>query len=240
MSLEADGVRSRVEVVLGSADRPLLVHWSTQHPQVYSPFDSYALRAPDGWVLIDPELPDGPVQERLRELIRERPVATVLTNDGHERACYTARERWGIPVWGPVVPEGASDRGVGYDGTPDHMYEEQTSLPGGLRAVKVAALWGGEHALFWRAPGGESVLFSGDLLNGQAQPELAKEDHFRRGPGLEFGSRPGYLERHPDRPALRASLDRLLAERIDLICGAHAIPFGDDPAGAIRRMRERV
>jgi glyoxylase-like metal-dependent hydrolase (beta-lactamase superfamily II) len=92
----------------------------------------------------------------------------------------------------------------------------------------------------WSAPSGERVLFSGDLLNGQVAPELAREDHYRRAPGLAFGSRPQYVERHPDPAALKRSLDRLLQERIDVVCGSHALPFGDDPHAAIRRLRDTL
>ena len=222
--------------MLGSAARPDLIHWSTQWPQGYSPFDSYALRTPDGWVLIDPERPDDAVLERLRSLIDRPPVATVLNSDGHERACYAVKERWKAPVWGPIPVE--SERGSGYDGTPDKLYQEGDGqrLPGGLIPIRVNGLWGGDHALFWKAPSGESVLFSADLLNGQVNLDLARPDHFRRPDELNFGSRPGYVDRHPDRAALAASLRRLLQEPIDLICGSHATPFRRDPKDAIQRL----
>jgi hypothetical protein len=231
---------TRVDVVLGTEARPHLIRWAVTQSERYSPFVSYALRTTGGWVLVDPEAPDDPSTERLRHLVDSRPVATVLTSDGHERACYQARERWGTPVWGPRVLEGSPERGVGYDGTPDHLYEENTPLPGGLRAIKVAGLWGGDHALLWTAPGGEHVLFAGDLVNGQVDLDLAREDHYRREPGLDFGARPQYDERHPDKSALKDSLDRLLQEEIDLICGAHGTPYRDDPKVAIRRLRDRL
>jgi hypothetical protein len=230
---------SRFSVVLGTEAAPALIHWATQRtPPTYSPFDSYALRTRDGWVLIDPEEPAADVMTHLERLIGERPVATVLTSDGHERSAYDARERWGTPVWGPIPVE--SERGTGYDGAPDHHFEEPATLPGGLRPIRVAGLWGGDHALMWVSPTGERVLFSGDIVNGQVQLDLARADHFRRPHALNFGSRPGYAERHPDRAALRASLDRLLREDFDLLCGAHATPFRDSPKAALARLAETI
>jgi hypothetical protein len=225
---------SRLSVALGTEAAAVLIHWATSfRPGEGGGFDSYALRTRDGWVLIDPVLPDAAVLERLEGLLVERPVATVLTSDGHERDARAFRDRWGTPIWGPIPVE--SERGIGYDGEPDHMYEEgsPTELPGGLRAVRVAGLWGGDHVLRWRAPTGERVLFTGDPVNGQVQLDLAAPDHFRRANALNFGARPGYAERHPERGALRRSLSRLLEEDFDLLCGSHATPFRDNAKAAL-------
>jgi len=205
-------------------------------PERVGPFDSYALRTRDGWVVIDPLEPDAAVLERLERLMGERPSAIVLTSDGHERDAVAFRERWSAPSWGPIPVE--SERGIGYDGEPDHMYEEGSAeeLPGGLRAIRVAGLWGGDHVLVWRAPTGERVLFTGDPVNGQVQLELARENHFRRPNALNFGARPGYVERHPDPGALRRSLSRLLEEEFELLCGAHAVPFRDNPKAALAEL----
>jgi hypothetical protein len=196
-------------------------------------FDSYALRTRDGWVLIDPLEPDRAVSARLEQLLGGRPFATVLTSDGHERDSRAFRERWSTPIWGPIPV--ASERGVGYDGEPDHLYEEgrPAELPGGLRALRVAGLWGGDHVLVGQTPAGERILFTGDPVNGQVHLDLAAEDHFRRPNALNFGSRPGYVERHPDPDALRRSLSRVLDEDFDLICGAHATPFRAAPKAAL-------
>ena len=85
-------------------------------------------------MLIDPLEPDRAVLARLEQLLGDRPIATVLTSDGHERDARTFREQWSAPIWGPIPVESA--RGVGYDGEPDHRYEEgrPAELPGGLRA----------------------------------------------------------------------------------------------------------
>ena len=227
---------SRLSIALGTEAAPALIHWSTVFmPQRAGPFDSYALRTRDGWVLIDPMLPDQAVLDRLERLIGigRHPITTVLTSDGHERDALAFRERWSAPIWGPIPV--ASERGIGYDGQPDHMFEEGNAkdLPAGLRAIRLSGLWGGDHALLWRAPTGERVAFTGDPVNGQVHLDLAREDHFRRPNALNFGARPGYADRHPDPPALRRTLSRLLDEDLDLLCGSHAIPFRDNPNVAL-------
>ena len=233
-------VESRVEVVLGTESEPVLIRFATgERPGTYGSNDSYALRSEAGWILIDPQRPTAEALDQLRGLIRERPVATVLTSDGHERSSFEAREAWGTPVWGPAL--GEAQRDPAYEGTPDHLYKEGDELPGGLRAIKLAGAWRGDHALLWRAPAGERVLLSGDILVGQVERDLAAPDHFRGEPGLYFGARPGYVERHADPAALKASLERLLSQaEFDLICGAHGKPFRDQPRVAVMRLIESI
>ena len=230
---------SRVVVELGTETDPGLIRfWTGPGPESFGTAVSYALRTTAGWVFLDPLRPTPNGVDRLRRLIRERPVATVLTSDGHERFCYAVRQRWGTPVWAPVL--GEAKRDSAYDGQPDHLYAGGDSLPGGLRPIKLAGLWRGDHALVWPTPGGEQVLFSGDILNGQVEPELAPADFYRREPGLHFGARPGYVERHANPAALKASLERLLREEFDVIAGSHGRPFRDNPRGALARLIETI
>lgn len=245
---------SIVRVELGSETEPVLIRFtSTWKPGPYSSLelDSYALRATAGWVLVDPHEPALDAAERLQQLIRERPVATILTSDGHERSCYEVRGQWGTPVWGPTP--GEAQRDVAYEGTPDHMYTEGDVLPGGVRAIKLAGAWRGDHALVWQAPAGHCpsagwapggrrvcVLFSGDILNGQVETDLVQEDHYRREPGLYFGARPGYADRHMNHAALKASLERLLQEDFDLIAGSHGRTFREHPRDAIAALIETL
>lgn len=244
--LEAEPSReTRVAVVLGTEAEPLLIRYCTcVRRGIYGTADSYALRTASGWILVDPAQPTPAGAERLARLIDERPAATVLTSDGHERFGYAVREQWGTPVWGPRP--GEAQRDVEYEGVPDRLYAEGDPLPGGLRAVKLAGMWRGDHALLWTAPAtpagpdGGRVLFSGDVLNGQVEPDLSHEAHFRREPGLYFGARPGYVERHADPAALKASLERLLREDFDLIAGAHGRPYGDHPREALARLIETI
>jgi glyoxylase-like metal-dependent hydrolase (beta-lactamase superfamily II) len=228
---------TRVCVELGTERDAELIRWSTiWRPGRYSPFESYALRTPDGWVLVDPEEPAAAAAGRLRLLIGRRPVATVLTSDMHERACYLVRERWGTPVWAPAA--GLPERGGELEGRPDHTYQDGDRLPGGIRAIQIAGLRAGDHALLWPAPSGQSVLFTGDAVNGQVELALASEDHYRRGAGLYFGSRPQYLERHPHPDEFLRSLRRLLDEEFDIICGAHGRPYRDGARAALARLLE--
>ena len=230
---------SRVVVELGTEAEPTLIRYCVgERPARAGTVDSYALRTTAGWIFVDPVRPTPDGAERLQRLIRERPVATVLTNDGHERFCYAVRQQWGTPVWGPMP--GAGQRPIEYEGKPDRMYAEGDALPGGLRAIKLAGMYRGDHALLWQAPGGERVVFSGDILNGQVEPDLSHETHFRRQPGLYFGSRALYVERHVNPAALKASLERLLQEDFDLICGAHSKPFRDNPKAALAHLIETL
>ena len=241
---EPSTVESRVAEVLGTESDPTLIRFATgELAGTYGSNDSYALRSDAGWILIDPQRPTDEGLDQLRGLIRERPVAVLLTSDGHERSAFEACEWWSTPgretpVWGPTLGEGQRD--PAYEGTPDHLYKEGDVLPGGQQAIKLAGAWRGDHALLWRAPGGERVLFSGDILVGQVERDLAGPDHFRWEPGLYFGARPGYVERHADPAALKASLERLLSEDFDLICGAHGRPFGDKPKVALARLIESI
>ena len=91
-----------------------------------------------------------------------------------------------------------------------------------------------------RATGGERVLFTGDVLNGQVETDLAHAGHYRREPGLYFGSRPRYVERHANPAALKASLERLLHEDVDLIAGSHSRPFRDNPRVSLARLLETI
>lgn len=225
--------KSHVVVELETESEPSLIRWSTTWGR-YSPFESYALKTTDGWVLIDPEEPDAQAKDHLAQLITDLPVATVLTSDGHERSCYEVREKWGIPVWGPEYSPAV--REIAYDGKPDHFYKEGDPLPGGLVPLKLQGAWGGDHALFWSPPTGQQLVFTGDILNGQVELTLAQADHYRSSPGLAFGSRPGYLERHGNYEGLKQSLRPLLEKDIDAICGAHGTPFWDNPKAEIARL----
>src|SRR6266508_2230502 len=127
--------QSRVAVELGTETEPGLIRFSNGPPPTgISSFDSYALRTTAGWVFIDPVRPTLDGVDRLRRLIREPPVATVLTSDGHARFCYAVRQTWGPPVWGPTP--GLVQRPVGYRGRSDHRYSAGHSLLAVLRAIK--------------------------------------------------------------------------------------------------------
>jgi hypothetical protein len=228
----------RLYVELGPPPAPSLLRWSTWG-QTPSNFDSYALLGPGGAVLIDPAVlpegapPDGGPAHDLWARLGAPPVATVLTNDMHERDAYAVRERFGAPVWAPAA--GLPERGGVLEATPDHAYEDGETLPGGLRAHRIAGKFAGDTVLLWTAPAGEAVLFTGDALNGRLNPENPLPHPRRGAPGLYVGAGSPYL-RDLDVEALKRSLRPLLAGRIDLICGAHGLPWRDDPQGALARL----
>lgn len=209
---------AKVHIELGTFQAPALIRWATWRAGRRGGYDSYVAMTATGPVVIDPEQPDSAAEEVLRQLVREQPIATVLTNDMHERFAYAAREQWGIPVWAPKT--GAAD----LEGKPDHLYEDGQTLPGGLRAIDIFGRFSGDTVLLWQAPTGERVLFTGDTLCGQFNPDNPENaDHLRAAQGLYLGAGPFYLKlSHPDR--LKDSLRPLLDLEFDLICGAHGVP----------------
>jgi hypothetical protein len=108
----------------------------------------------------------------------------------------------------------------------------------GLEAVALdgAPAGTGAHALVWRTPAGERVLFTGDVLTGGAEPghpERPRLWHRRR--GLYLGPGPDYLARcAPGR--LRVALGALLAGGADWICGGHGVPAGPGAGAALARL----
>ena len=174
-----------IYVDLGTEGEPALVRWSAPSLSGASRHEGYALVTADGPVIIDPPAPDADGGDRLVSLLGARPVATVLTNDWHERSCYALRERWDTPVWAPAA--GLPARGGELEGEPDYLYEESTALPGGLRALKIDGVFAGEHVLHWRAPTGEGVLFTGDVVNGQNTELRTTTRNWRDAPGLYLG-----------------------------------------------------
>jgi hypothetical protein len=193
---------------------------------------------PDGPILIDPREPAAAVADALWARLGRPPVATVLTNDWHERDAYAIRARWGTPVWAPRA--GLPAHGGDLEGEPDHAYDAATALPGGLRAVPFAGRMPGDHLLLWppAAAGAEApgVLFTGDAINGRAIPDHpAAATSLRGAPGLYLGAAPYYLG-HPDPARLQASLRRAVAALpapFGLLCGAHSEPYRDRPAEAL-------
>jgi glyoxylase-like metal-dependent hydrolase (beta-lactamase superfamily II) len=210
--------QSKVHVELGTIERPSLIRWTTWREGSRGGYDSYVLFAGEGPVLIDPEQPDEAAEAELRRLVRERPAATVLTNDMHERSAYEIRQRWGIRIWAPL--SGQSD----LEGTPDVLYQDGAALPGGLRAINIDGRFSGDSILLWPASTGERVLFTGDTLCGAINPDNPlNTDHPRKEPGLYLGAGPFYLKLE-NASRLKETLQPLLDEDFDVICGAHGIP----------------
>jgi glyoxylase-like metal-dependent hydrolase (beta-lactamase superfamily II) len=213
---------STVAVLLGTAERPSLIRWTTWWDSPGS-WDSYALVTADGPMLVDPEALTAEGEARLLELLGTTPRVTLLTNDMHERGAYVYREKWGAPVYAPAY-------GTLYDGTPDHRYQQGDALPGGLIAHRLeGGAFPGDTVLKWMSPEGKRVLFTGDALNGGFNRLNPAGPHPRRGePGLYLGAGPFYLEKCSAGP-LKESMRGLLEERIDVIAGAHGDPVTGEP-----------
>lgn len=97
--------------------------------------------------------------------------------------------------------------------------------------------WSGDHALLWAE---ERVLFTGDILNGQVERSLVDESHYRWHPGLYFGARPGYVDRHEDPKGLKASIAPLLDWNFDTVCGSHGVPYREDVKVTLTELLETI
>jgi glyoxylase-like metal-dependent hydrolase (beta-lactamase superfamily II) len=232
--------QSWVRVEVGTEAQPELVRWSTYYPPGGSPggqsgtvYAAYALRGGGRTVLIDPVQAAPNAEARLATCLASlgsQPVASVLTNDMHERDAYALRERFGAQVWAPAAGQGE------YDGQPDRFYEDGDALPGGLRAIKIDGPFPGDTFLLWQAPSGRRVLFTGDAILGAGDPQDPRPDRPRPAPGLYLH----WVNAHPrgvqDESRFKSSLRRLLDEAFDLVCPAHGIPFGDGAKNALARL----
>ncbi len=247
-----------IEVVIGSEEAPVLVHWNSLcENRGLGGHDSYALRTPDGLVLVDPDgaadTPYEPPQVRLAALLSRMggdPIATLLTYTFHERSAMRLRDRFGVPVWAPRGGDAVLDEGM-----PDHRYDDGARLPGGVRAITIRvdgpqAEPTGESFLLWETPdpsrsGRQRVLFAYDRI----VPRVRSNDpamvplRAYRGPIVWFTR--SWL---PDGPTevqlarsrhLTSAMRRLLSEEFDLICpGHHQEVMRDDPKAALARVLE--
>jgi glyoxylase-like metal-dependent hydrolase (beta-lactamase superfamily II) len=211
-------LRSKLHVELGTRERPVLIRWCTWREGKRGGYDSYMLITSDGPVLLDPQHPTKEVGEELLQLVGQKPIAVILTNDMHERTAYRVREQTETRIWAPLSGQSDLER------KPDVLYEDGAELPGGLRALNIEGRFSGDTVLRWTAPTGERILFTGDTLCGAMCPDNpANAEHPRSRPGLYLGAGPFYLQiEKPDR--LKETLQPLLAEDFDIICGAHGVP----------------
>jgi hypothetical protein len=227
-----------IAVEVGTEARPWLVRWATFYPRDEaktrgSIYVSYALATDHGPVLIDPCRPAAQEHEALREHLRAMggvPIASVLTNDMHERDAYDLRREYGTPVWAPAA--GMPD----YEGTPDRLFEGGAALPGGLRAVKIDGPFPGDTCLLWTAPDATRVLFTGDTVSGGSFDEDPRTDAARRKPGLYLHGVNSHPRGSKDMAAFKTSMRALLNEAFDLVCPAHGRPFRDNPTAALARL----
>ena len=235
---ELQKLRGWSEVVLRTAATPQLLRWSVWYPPGHerggrrgSFYESYAIRTRAGVVLIDPSRPDAVTEARLRDLIDGMggtPIATILSNDMHERDAYYVRSEFGVPVWAPA--RGKAE----YEGEPSHFYDDGDTLPGGILALSVEGPFPGDTALLARTSDGTSVLFSADMVMGQRNENDVRPGLGRDEPGLYLHGVNSHPRGSTDMAAFKRSLRRVLDQDFVLIAPAHGRPFKEDPKTVLR------
>lgn len=177
--------------------------------------DAYAVVA-DGWVtLIDPL----PVKEaELRRLGKIKGI--VLTAANHQRAAWSLRKTFRVPVYAPDGP-GISERPGDLLEEPDYRYSGGDSLSGGLVAFHTPGPCEPMYTLWRDRP--RSVIFVSDLLthDGSGIPRFVPSTY-------------------QDEPArTRLSVQRILDQLpVDVICFAHGPPICTDGRLALQRALE--
>lgn len=181
-----------------------VVHWSVHDDRIDFLSASHAVRAEDGWVLLDPV----PLAaDALREL--DPPLAIVLTSGSHQRSAWRLRRELAVPLHAPALSRTLEDE-------PDGRYRDGDVLPGGLRAVFTPGAGTTQHALLLERDGG--VLFTSDL--------------FTHPPGRELRLVPARYMADPDEA--RRSAEKLLELPFTILCSGHGAPLTGDPKAAIR------
>jgi hypothetical protein len=146
-------------------------------------FTGSAYRAPDGQVVwIDP--PD-PGEEEMDLLALGKPAHILVTFRDHDRHVAALAARYDAQVW---IPKGKG----GEIATVHHEFDEQSTLPAGLRALDMSGAGYGEHALLAEAHG-KRFAFIGDALfnfDDSHFPSLVRWLFFKHGSG------PLWLKRH--------------------------------------------
>jgi len=179
---------------------PGILHWSLLDNRIHNRSDSYAIETPEGKVLIDPL----PLEDHLESQLEDA-EAICLTGRFHQRAAWRYQKQFDVPVYAPR-------KGEGYEGTPDHLYDAEDLLPGGLKVVHTPGPSDAHFAFYLDRENG-SAMFIGDLLT-------------RRSGGEHFRFVPSEYQVAPDKT--RESVRNLLEFSIDYLCPNHgAIQAGE-------------
>ena len=190
---------------------PGLCHWRVQDERIAgSTSGAHAIRAEEGWVLVDP-LPL--IEDALARL--EPVAAIVLTAATHQRSAWRYRRRFGTRVW---LPEGSRAT----DEQHDEDYGPDDALPGGLRAIHTPGPELPHYSLLLE--GDPSVLFSPDLVERLSDGEL------------EFVP----ARYHDDPAETRRSVERSLELDFGILCLSHGLPITEDPHRALRGLLDRT
>ncbi len=101
--MRGDGDEGRLVAEMSDGDGPVVVSWRVR-TWWGEPFNEsgrdvcYAVRGPDGTILIDPTVPPRAVLKELEESWGDGPIATLLTSSWHERDAYAFRQLYGTEV----------------------------------------------------------------------------------------------------------------------------------------------
>ncbi len=189
---------------------PGIIHWSLDDDRIDSRTHCYGVKSEEGTVLIDP-LPLAVMVEHLLENV----TAICLTGRFHQRSAWRYQEKFDAPVYAPK-------NGEGYEGTPDHLYETDDILPGGLQVIHAPGPTDA-HYIFYLDHEGQKIMFTADLLI--KDPD---EDHFKF-----------VASKYMDNPEItRESVRKLLDYPIDVLCPNHGAPQVDEVETAIEKALE--
>ncbi len=189
---------------------PSLCHWCVFDDRIRFRSDAYAVRGAAGWVVVDPLPVAAPLRASLEPM-----AAVCLTAGHHQRAAWSFRRHWAVPVY---APEGAPD----LEEAADVYYREGDLLAGVLRAVQAAGV-GKTHYLLVREHPRPRVLFCGDLV-------VRREEE-----GLQLLAAPY----RTDVAAFLRSVQRLAELAPEVLCPAHGAPEADAVAERLRELIRR-
>ncbi|XXF78712.1 MBL fold metallo-hydrolase [Myxococcaceae bacterium GXIMD 01537] len=185
---------------------PGVHRWHVHDDRIGSGSDAYAVVDADGTVtLIDPLPIDESVLTKLGKV-----TAIVLTAGNHQRSAWRLRKALGAPVWAPEEAYGLED-------TPDNIYTNGDSLPGGLVAYHTPGPAESMYALWMPHP--RAVLFISDLLvhEGRGRPRFVASQY------------------QDDPVRTRRSVQRILDHLpLNTVCFAHGAPIVGAAEAALR------
>ena len=145
-------------------------------------FNGYAVRLPEGVVLIDPAYADDATWSAIQNV--GKPISILLTNKDHERASAELRHRFKIPVY--IHEAEAPLLAV----APEMTFGDGATLDGVFQVHRFRRLKSpGECAFFWKE---RRLLFIGDALTGHPAGQL------------------GLVKKHVDHPEVFEDLKGLL------------------------------
>ncbi len=168
-------------------------------------------------VLIDPMVPSDGLDWFRRQA---KPEHIYLTNRLHYRDSDRFVKEFGVTVWchSAGLHEFAPHQGV-------KGFQHDDELPGGILALKVAALCPEETALLIRL--GAGALVMGDAV-------IRENEHLQFVPDFLMGDDPEEVKR-----GLKAAFRTLLERRFESLLLAHGRPFVKGGKEALRKIAGR-